>query len=77
MATKKINLDRHIGEGWTVKHFIESLSLQVEMIQSGRSWQKPIKTKLEMKAWCVDNQPYYKKHIPEVVDYFCEKYDLK
>ena len=27
----------------------------------------------EIKQWCKDNQPYYKKHIPEVVEYFWKK----
>jgi len=37
---------------------------------SGQSWQKPFKTSDELKQWCKDNQPYYKKHIPEVYNYF-------
>ena len=33
--------------------------------------------KEELKEFCMDNQPYYKKHIPEVVQHFSEKYNLK
>jgi hypothetical protein len=27
----------------------------------------------ELKSWLQDNQPYYKKHIPEVYQYFLNK----
>ena len=72
-----MNLSKHIWEGWTVQNFINELQDQLEMIMSGGSWQKVFKTKAELKVWCMDNQPYYKKHIPEVVDYFAKKYNLK
>jgi len=45
-------------------------------IQSGGSWKSPFKTKEEIKEWCMDNQPYYKKHIPDVVNYFVDKAGL-
>jgi hypothetical protein len=71
-----MNLQKHIWEGWTVQHFIDDLEPTLEMIMTGNSWQSPIKTKEELKDWCKDNQPYYKKHIPEVVNYFAKKYNL-
>ena len=37
---------------------------------------KTITTKEELKEFCMDNQPYYKKHIPEVVNYFAKKYNI-
>ena len=72
-----MNLDRYIWEGWTVQSFIEVLEPQLEMIMNGQSWKKPFKSKEELKKWCMDNQPYYKKYIPEVVTYFAKKYNLK
>jgi len=69
----KINLDKHIWEGWTVGSFINELEPTFNMIMRGQSCQKPFKTKDEVKAWCKDNQPYYKKHIPDVVNYFVAK----
>jgi len=72
-----IDMSKHIWEGWTVEDFIEELKPSFDMIMQGRSWQKPFNTKAEVKAWCMDNQPYYKKHIPEVVAYFCNKYEIK
>lgn len=71
------NLNKHIWEGWTVQNFIDELSLQLEMIQTGKSWKTAIASKAELKDWCKDNQPYYKKHIPDVVNYFAKKYNLK
>ena len=65
-----MNLNKHIKEGWLVKDFIQELEPTFKIIMSGQSWQKPFKTSEELKKWCIDNQPYYKKHIPEVFNYF-------
>lgn len=71
-----MNLEKHIWEGWRVQDFIDALAPQLAMIFTGNSWQK-IKSKEELKKWCMDNQPYYKKYIPEVVKYFTNKYQIK
>ena len=71
------NLNKHIWEGWTVQDFITELEPTLDMIQNGNSWQKPLKTKAELKSWCMNNQPYYKKYIPEVVNYLAKKYNIK
>ena len=71
MAT--INFEKHIWEGWRVIDFINDLEPMFNQINGGYSWQKPFKTKEEVKKWCMDNQPGYKKHIPEVVNYFWNK----
>ena len=68
-----MNINKHVYEGWTVQNFIDELELVFEMIMSGQSWQSPFKDREELKRWCMDNQPYYKKYIPEVVDYFYSK----
>ena len=68
--------DKHIWEGWTVQSFIDDLEPTFNMIMANGSWQKPFKTKQEIKDWCKDNQPHYKKHIPEVVNYFTKKAGL-
>jgi len=73
----EINLTKHIWEGWTVQSFIDELEPMLHQIMTGNSWMKPIKTKEELKKWCMENQPYYKKYIPEVVKYFCKKYKIK
>ena len=68
--------NRMIWEGWTVNDFIEALEPQADMIMNGQSWRKPFRDISELREWCRDNQPYYKKYIPEVVRYFQEKYNL-
>jgi hypothetical protein len=65
-----MNLNKHIWEGWTAQDFINELEPTFNMIMNNNSWQKPFKTSDELKSWCKDNQPYYKKHIPEVFNYF-------
>lgn len=73
----KINYDRHIYEGWTVQDFIDDLSPTLDMVQNNKSWKSPLTTKSELKDFCKDIQPFYRKHIPEVVDHFAEKFKLK
>lgn len=68
-----MNLNRHVWEGWTVQSFIDELEPSFDMIMSGESWQQPLTTEEDVKRWCMDNQPYYKKYIPEVVQYFVQK----
>jgi hypothetical protein len=68
-----INLNKHIWEGWTVQGFINELEPTFNQIMNGNSWMKLFKTKDDVKKWCMDNQPYYKKHIPDVVNYFYAK----
>lgn len=73
----KINFNKHICEGWTVKNFIDELEWVIDLIMSDKSWEKPFKTRKELVEWCKNNQPYYKKEIPDVVNYFCNKYNIE
>ena len=70
-------MNKHIWEGWRVIDFIESIQPSINMIYSNNSWQKPFKDRQELKEWCINNQPYYKKYIPEVVNYLAKKYNIK
>ena len=67
--------NKHIWEGWTVQDFIDALEPMFNAItQNARDfYSKPFSSESELKAWCMDNQPYYKKHIPEVFKYFKKK----
>ena len=56
---------RHIWEGWTVQHFIDDLEITFPY--------QTFADKDELKEWCKSEQPYYKKHIPEVYDYFLDE----
>ena len=71
------NLQREVWEGWTVQDFIDELSDQIGMIMCGESWQEPFQTVEELARFIKDNQPYYKKMIPEVNAYFATKYGLR
>lgn len=72
-----MDLQRHVWEGWTVQDFIDELEYLVNMIMNGQSIQKVFTSKKELKDWLKSNQPYYKKDIPEVIQYFSNKYNLK
>lgn len=71
------NLDKHIWEGWTVQDFINELEPTLDRIQKNMSHISSFSTKKELRDFCKDNQPHYKKSIPEVVDYFSKKYNIK
>lgn len=73
---RAINYDKHIWEGWKVIDFINELKPQLDTIMFNNSWKKPITTRKELAKWCADNQPYYKKIIPEVVEYFATVYNI-
>jgi len=67
---------KHIWEGWTVQDFINELEPIFNMIMNNNSHIKKFTDKNTLKKWCIDNQPYYKKHIPEVYQYFKQKANL-
>lgn len=71
-----INYNKHVWEGWTVQDFIDELHYTIKMIMSGNSIFKKFTTKAELKKWLKENQPYYKKDIPEVLKHFSELYEL-
>ena len=81
LANAEDNVERAIQSASavleTVQDFIDSLSPEVERIMAGKSWRKPFASKQELAAWCKDNQPYYKKRIPGVNNYFARLYNLK
>jgi hypothetical protein len=72
-----MNLKREVWEGWTVEDFIRDLNISLEIIMSGKGWQAKFQTKAELALWLKDNQPYYKKDIPEVIEHFSIIYKLK
>lgn len=67
----KIDFEKEVWEGWRVIDFIHELEpLLLIAIRDGSA----PKTKKELKEWCKEHQPYYKKYIPDVVNYFARKY---
>jgi hypothetical protein len=75
-AETKVEPQKHISEGWKVQDFIDDLEPQVNQIYEENSIQKPFKNRQELKKWCMENQPYYKKYIPDVVNYFANKHNI-
>tara|TARA_R110001632_G_scaffold124166_2_gene236900 strand:+ start:240 stop:464 length:225 start_codon:yes stop_codon:yes gene_type:complete len=74
-----MNRDKHIWEGWTVGDFIDDLKPSFNMIcNSASTWHhgSGFKSKQDLKNWVASEQPYYKKHIPEVYNYFLNKTEL-
>ena len=70
---KALDLNRHIWEGWTVQDFIDHLEPTFDRIMDNHSHISPFKDDQELKEWCMTNQPYIKKYIPEVFKYFKNK----
>lgn len=68
--------NKHIWEGWTVQDFINDLEPTFDRIISNSKdfGTKPFTDDKQIKKWCMDNQPYYKKHIPEVYTHFKKKF---
>ena len=70
--------NRHIWEGWTAQDFINDLEPLFDRLcsVSKEFSSRPFKSRDALKRWCMDNQPYYKKHIPEVYNHFLKKSKL-
>ncbi|HML65289.1 MAG TPA: hypothetical protein PKC55_10700 [Dysgonomonas sp.] len=56
--------------------FVDELQPVFDLIMLGLSWQPKLTSKAEVKKWCVNNWAYYKKYTPEVVDHFCQQYNI-
>ena len=68
-----MNRDKHIYAGWTVGDFIDD----VEVTFNYRSkYSNFWKSKEDLIKWVASEQPFYKKHIPEVYNYYLKKSGL-
>ncbi len=72
-----MDMNRNVWEGWTPKDFIDDLEPSFSLIMEGKGLDRPFSSKKEAAKWLTDNQPYYKRRIPEVIKYFCEKYNIR
>jgi hypothetical protein len=63
-----MNTSKHIWEGWTVQDFIDEVNPTFQ--------HQTFKSKKDLRNWVKGEQPYYKKHIPEVYGYFLRKAEL-
>ena len=61
----------------TIDQAVDKLSgieNKVEFVEEKE--HKSFKSKNDLKDWCKSEQPYYKKHIPEVYNHFLQKANL-
>lgn len=65
----KPDCNRIIYEDRTAKDFIAEPAIQAKTVMRDESRREPFRTKKELAEWCRENQPYYKKAIPEVTGY--------
>lgn len=72
-----IDFQKEIWEGWTVLNFIEELEPELDQIMKACSYIKAFQTLDEMTRYIVSHQPYYKEKIPEIIEYFGDRYGLK
>lgn len=84
MAKTENDLTKHIWEGWRVIDFINELEPTLDELYRqhlddpyNRYCTEPFASKSAMREWCKDNQPYYKKRILRVANYFIQKYNIK
>ena len=68
-----MNRDKRIWEGWTVGDFIDDIEVTFNYRSKYSNFWK---SKEDLKKWVASEQPYYKKHIPEVYNYFLQKSGL-
>ena len=68
-----MNRDKHIWEGWTVGDFIDDIEVTFNYRSKYSNFWK---SKEDLKKWIISEQPYYKKHIPEVYNHFLKKSGL-
>lgn len=73
----EINYNKHIWEGWRIKDFIDELEYAVDNLICNSIEFHITVTRKDIEKCCIDNQPYFKKVIPEVVEHFCQKYNIK
>ena len=71
-----INLNKEIWEGWKLIDFIEEIKEEINIFISNNKKRNKIITKEDLKKFCTEDQPYYKKYIAEVVNYFANKYNI-
>lgn len=70
------NYSKHIWEGWTVRDFINDIEYSVDITINDYKSRGIVITKDIISRITSDQQPYYKRVIPDVVNYFCNKYNV-
>lgn len=65
-----MDLNRNIYEGWTPQDYINQIRPAFDQRLRGRGFED----KAELVRFVCDEQPYYKKQIPEVISYFWNRF---
>lgn len=73
---RTVNYSKHIWEDWTVRDFINDIEYSVDITINDYKSRGIVITKDIISRITSDQQPYYKRVIPDVVNYFCNKYNV-
>lgn len=73
---RTVNYSKHIWEGWTVRDFINDIEYSVDITINNYKSRGIVITKDIISRITSYQQPYYKRVIPDVVNYFCNKYNV-
>lgn len=73
---RTVNYSKYIWEGWTVRDFINDIEYSVDITINDYKSRGIVITKDIISRITSDQQPYYKRVIPDVVNYFCNKYNV-
>lgn len=73
----KVNLNKHIWEGWTVGAIHDDMRWDADNIQKGNSCRhKPFKTQKEIAEWFKNEYPNWKKAANDIAKLIGEDYGL-
>ncbi len=70
------NSQRVVTEGWTVLDYKEYMRKDMDLIMKNKSWIKPFTSKSDLKEYLINYQPFYKKEIKELTNYFLKRYKI-
>lgn len=75
-AKCKVDYYKEVWEGWKVIDFINEIEISVDYIISHCLPEDIKLTRKQLEELCIREQPYYKRVIPDVVNYFANKYQI-
>lgn len=65
------------GKQQEINDLIDQMDNEISWIMKGKSPIRPFKTKGELKMYCRTSQPKKKEIIPDVVQFFSNKFKLR
>lgn len=73
---RNYNLAKHLFNGLTVLDYANDLIPALVLIQSNRSYIKPIQNRTELTAWVIKNQMFTNEYYPDLVNYLADKFNI-